>query len=365
MSSYHDELFAKSKSKEILISLSKMLQEGLSGKESYTNAFGGKEKKVDGFSFEKKGKSQMLHIDTDDLFEGVSDDHVSSMLSYLEKLASNMPDNDIDVELSVSCYIDGDCAFSKAKIRNNIVSITSVYNPTMDISYCEECNEEFEEIASIEDYKPGKKLYCPICGNRIILRTENESIDLNHVNTEDREIIPFGKYPQTESGEVRPIEWEVLEKTSEYCILISRYVLDIERCGFEENNNTPWNDSVLRKWLIETFFTNAFTEEERNQLQTFPEEIDSRFELGEDKVSLLSANEVGKYFKTKKQRRCDWTPYVVSRDKIYKNGAPWWTRTSGTVCGRRLVSWNGELDESGMNDYYWGFRPIICKSVHL
>ncbi|MCD7755147.1 MAG: sel1 repeat family protein [Firmicutes bacterium] len=82
----------------------------------------------------------------------------------------------------------------------------------------------------------------------------------------DRCAIPLGAYPQGPNGEVRPIEWFVLERKGDSLLLFSREALEVK-----PYHNTltkiQWADCDLRKWLNGEFLNSAFSDEEKRMIQ--------------------------------------------------------------------------------------------------
>ena len=54
--------------------------------------------------------------------------------------------------------------------------------------------------------------------------------------------ITFGNYAGV------PVEWQILHRTQEKILLLSRYILDAKRM-FPDCIYTSWERSTLRKWL--------------------------------------------------------------------------------------------------------------------
>ena len=81
--------------------------------------------------------------------------------------------------------------------------------------------------------------------------------------------IAFGRYPQSENGDVKPIEWLVLRHMGKKALLVSKYILDTQQ--FEENAANPsrctWPNASLRMWLSTDFLNNAFTPRERAAIE--------------------------------------------------------------------------------------------------
>lgn len=151
------------------------------------------------------------------------------------------------------------------------------------------------------------------------------------------DIIKFGKYPQGDNGEVKPIEWLVLEVKPDEALLISRYALDCKEFDKHKFTDITWEDSALRKWLNSDFIKSAFSEEETRLIKI--SELDnsesSYYETVAEKntkdyVFCLSVDEAKKYFKNDKDRMCKPTYFSLEQGTEYyilTKTCCWWLRS--------------------------------------
>ena len=147
------------------------------------------------------------------------------------------------------------------------------------------------------------------------------------------DIIKFGSYEQdniTNNGN-EPIEWLILDKNHDKLFLVSKYALD-NKPFYTHIKATTWETSSIRYWLNNIFILNAFTVEEQNLIQTTTVYADKNPEYDtpcgndtEDKIFLLSINEVRKYFSSDLEREIKTTEYSKN-NKAYidRNGYTWW-----------------------------------------
>ncbi len=127
-------------------------------------------------------------------------------------------------------------------------------------------------------------------------------------NVKVGDYIKFGNYPQTSSGGVQPIEWQVLSIENNKMLVISRYGLDAKRFDSSSNN---WANSEIRKWLNGDFHNKAFTDQEKKSIN-----LSNLSDVGTtDNVFFLSYGEAKKYFSNNEFRLCKATDYAK------KNGA--------------------------------------------
>ena len=188
----------------------------------------------------------------------------------------------------------------------------------------------------------------------------------------------FGKYEQdndTSNGK-EDIVWLVLDKKDDKVLLISKYALADKE--FDEGRTyTTWEKSSLRKWLNEDFINDAFNSEEQSKLQITNVSADKNPKLDvdsgnatTDKVFLLSAVEVEKYFPSEEERKIA----VNNKGKHYLK--PWWLRTSGytpqvyrvdvrsSIYNASLVYVDGAINYEGYSvNLEYGVRPAMWISI--
>ncbi|MBR0161005.1 MAG: protein kinase [Oscillospiraceae bacterium] len=161
--------------------------------------------------------------------------------------------------------------------------------------------------------------------------------------------VRFGRYEQDNNTVDGPeeIEWIVLDVQESQSLLISKYALDCQQ--FNKNFGIlKWESCTLRTWLNNTFFAEAFTEEEQELVLTT--HVENGEEQGnpewgmrggmttKDKVFLLSYKEAGDYLDPLDLRTCQPTGYAVangasvysSTGKYDGNCIWWWLRSQGS-----------------------------------
>ena len=95
--------------------------------------------------------------------------------------------------------------------------------------------------------------------------------------------VEFGSYPQTANGDIQAIEWQILAKEENKMLVISKYAIEAKRFDVSSND---WKNSEIRQWLNGDFYNNAFSEQEKKNINSF----------NGDNVFLLSMEEASKYF---------------------------------------------------------------------
>ena len=193
---------------------------------------------------------------------------------------------------------------------------------------------------------------------------ENYEIKKIRYEYDDSVTLFFGRYEQdgnTANGP-EPIEWEVIDTSGEYMMLISKYALD-SRVYHSKNANISWQNSDMRAWLNGEFLETAFTDSEYYQLVGVGVENGDR-----DLVSLLSVGEALYYFPNEEDRICEATPYAVKQGAYVNNttGGSWWLlRTPGTESQSvASVNSDGVMDEAGgkVTSKRGTVRPIMWVS---
>ncbi len=175
--------------------------------------------------------------------------------------------------------------------------------------------------------------------------TENTSVDR-------MDTIIFG---MDKNGDT--IEWIVLEKSNNKALLLSKYLLTSHMFN-DVYTYIDWENCTLRKWLNSEYINTIFSKKEQGSILTADVISDDAYSnkdcvVTEDKLFLLSFDEVNKYFSTDNQRVA-----------FYKDGGSnvWWLRVgSATVGGIRVVSSDGETGGNGYrcDDVGPGVRPAL------
>ncbi len=193
------------------------------------------------------------------------------------------------------------------------------------------------------------------------------------------DIISWGNYPNTSNGSERPIKWKILKIKGDNALLLCDNILDA-KAYHNKRKKVTWKTSDIRKWLNEDFYDTAFNFKEkiciRNTFIEVKNNLIFRRNDIEDKIFLLSKEEVEKFFLTEKDRKVQATNYALNRGvcpgededgyyyrmednklvryrkKDFTSYASWWLRSiekrefradmvreDGTI-GRRRVHWN-------------------------
>ena len=173
----------------------------------------------------------------------------------------------------------------------------------------------------------------------------------------------FGNYEQG-SG-IEPIEWLVLEENEESCVLISRYALEeLKYHGRKEP--VTWETSGLRAWLNREFLDMAFSPEEQSAILIT--EVDNSLgnpvfhtEGGnntEDRVFLLSREEVMTYFPSEGERLCE--PTLHSKRASLAGYSHWWTRSPGSMpYYADYISYRGAVISQNVDNKFTAIRPVL------
>lgn len=212
------------------------------------------------------------------------------------------------------------------------------------------------------------------------LFSEEKLAEIDHlkfINADVGDIISFGTFQQSDLYSIGPkaVDWKVLKREENRVLVVSEKVLDCHEYGGE-----TWKDSTIRSYLNEDFFNTAFTSEEQAKIPTVTlKNPDNRFYGGgdtEDKIFLLSLNEVKKYIADGNEtpdheaRRAEGTAWALEK---YNELIPpntyeqefatmkWWLRDPSEISGHLYVSALGNLYPEGLKMSYnrGGVRPAM------
>lgn len=188
------------------------------------------------------------------------------------------------------------------------------------------------------------------------------------------DVITFGKYEQDNdsSNGAEPIEWKVLnvDKENGKALIISKKAIEAFTYNRDEDSKN-WQDCLLRKWLNNDFYDQAFDDDEKDYIiesATETENDSSSGILGSksittDKVFLLSDSDISKYGKL--IGTCYPTDYVDKkvREDIFYNysfyddeGCSWYLLEPGSHISikKNEISW-GHINTRGL----CGVCPVL------
>ncbi len=177
----------------------------------------------------------------------------------------------------------------------------------------------------------------------------------------------FGTYYYRNTHEKFPIEWYVLAREGSKALIISRYVIDSEKYH-NESTDITWENSTIRKWLNNEFINTAFSNNEREKIQTtyvLNPNNSAKGTVGGnstyDKIFLLSTDEARKYFRSDSERIGKPTPYCMRKCYASNGNVTWWLRSPGFVQFRAgHISYDGSIaDGLAVAADGYGVRPVI------
>jgi hypothetical protein len=191
------------------------------------------------------------------------------------------------------------------------------------------------------------------------------------------DVFTFGRYPQGARGEVKPIQWIVLNRRDDgNLLLISKYALDTKPYNAEDVDVT-WETCTLRKWLNGVFYNAAFSAQEQANIvpvtlknEDNPEDGTKGGQATQDRVWLLSLREAERYFKDDNSRMCAPTEYAVAQGTFQNSNSTvdgvgacwWWLRSPGynSDCAAFVNIDGFVIYYGGSVDYdSSGVRPVV------
>ena len=253
------------------------------------------------------------------------------------------------------------CSECGKKSNGNFCSYCGAKKPEKEVT-CTSCGEVYPLDLGYA--------FCPNCGRKLPKATAPQQ-DTKTLAVGD--IVLFGSYEQdndTENGK-EEIEWIVLDVQEGKALLISRYALDCQKYNSARTDIT-WEECTLRSWLNETFLNEAFSAEEREQIQI------SKVTAGKnpsystvprndtmDQVFLLSINEANQYFAANSARQCIPTAYAEMNGcyvDSYNGTCWWWLRSPGNYtkyAADVLVDGSVNGDGTGVVNDDGAVRPVL------
>ncbi len=166
--------------------------------------------------------------------------------------------------------------------------------------------------------------------------------------------VVFGTYEQDNDlvNGKEPIQWLVLDKKDGRLLVISRYALDYLQFH-NKRTNTTWETCDLRKWMNKDFYSTAFTADEQAKIYKTVIKAETGKDT-EDKVFLLSTEEVKEYFDSKDARRCEATDFVRMQGGFTNGYCTWWLRSPGYY-----GSYAASVGSGGRIDIYGNYVEVF------
>lgn len=273
-----------------------------------------------------------------------ADSQIYACQKRIEEIKAKNEKNKKQLKRVVSIALPIICVCIAFVIVLTTVIIPSIkYSSALNLYNTGKYDEAITAFKNLNGYKDSEtqieKCYIGKYGEETYNRIQNIKVGDTYT---------FGAYEQdniTSNGK-EAIEWTVLDKDGMSLLLVSKQALDCKRYNTSYTDVT-WENCSLRKWLNDSFFNAAFSEEERALIQSTTLSADkepisyTNTNPGNDttdKVFLLSIYEAKKYFNSDEARKCAPTAYAKARGALtsddYKtpSGAAtcwWWLRSPG------------------------------------
>ena len=211
-----------------------------------------------------------------------------------------------------------------------------------------------------------------------------ETVELKRAEVGD--IVQMGTYEQDGDTETEdPIYWDVLDKDGDSILIISHDVIGYQRFS-DSPNCVIWEDSQIRTWLNEEFYTDAFDKETQARIKGYvtsgvdEANQESRGDAT-DRIFLLSQKEIEKYYghklpkaeallckpskavlqryeEIKQQRIREKVPFAESAPDVTE-GISWTLRSTGKSQNQISIIRGDGYYSQCMADYYQGVRPAM------
>ena len=186
--------------------------------------------------------------------------------------------------------------------------------------------------------------------------------------------VSFGEYWDSSEDYKSAMSWIVLERMDDQVLLLSEYVIAGKSFS---SGSADWSSSSIRSWLNGSFKSDAFSSEEAAMLAEGLQCGDVNPEYGtsmdyetHDKVFLLSAGEVERYFSSNSEMAAISTRYAQQHGTSFGDGgrSNWWLRTPGMeydravyVLGDAGICYGGCV--TGEESRGVGVRPAIWVCI--
>ena len=203
-------------------------------------------------------------------------------------------------------------------------------------------------------------------GNAISVKPLSE---LDSVSVGDH--FTFGNYKQGTDGEIRPIEWRVLNVEDGKALVISEKLLDYVPYH-EEVAEVTWETCTLRQWMNNDFLNDAFNTSEQAKIATVtnqntdnPEYRTSGGNATQDKIFALSIEEAETYFSSDSDRVVYTTDFAHAKGYDSSDRSNWWWLRSPGYYGflAAFVGIDGNFSQYGLGVY--GYEVAVRPAFWL
>ena len=260
---------------------------------------------------------------------------------------------------------------------NSIVKASKIQHPQSTAELVEEIHSRKSTKAS--GSSPATDNY-----ETLVLSAES-SVLSNMAMTANAEVstlaigdyVNFGVFEQdqnTENGP-EPIEWKVVSIVKGNAVLLSQYILEYMPYN-EAGGDVTWENSTIRHWLNDDFYSDAFTSIEKEIIATCKLVNDKQSgnptwpnvsggEKTSDNVFFLSYRQAEKYLDDSGVAIGYPTKYAVQRgaEDWLTSASTWWLRSPGSTQDEGcLISAKGSIICSNAAEKQ-GIRPAICVSL--
>lgn len=178
--------------------------------------------------------------------------------------------------------------------------------------------------------------------------------------------ISFGRFPETNDYEMKPLMWRVLAVENDKVLLMTeKEIVSLYNIPHFDH----WEISNIRKFLNEGFFHTAFTEKEQEQIETVslknpknPSYPGKNRPNTKDRVFLLSFEEAEQYLPTAESRTTKPTEYAHSQTSSKRDFGFWNLRTEGEFLWTSAVAVSENHGGYAMSGNHVGrdyIRPCI------
>ena len=144
----------------------------------------------------------------------------------------------------------------------------------------------------------------------------------------------FGRFPESEDFIMKPLKWRVLDIVDGKALLITVREIISQREKLKQTDT--WDVCPVRKLLNDGFYKTAFSELEQHQIVlstiSTPKNKEQRVDGGldtEDRIFLLSKEEVEMYMAAEESRKSEATKYAHKQHSARRDTGFWQLRTPG------------------------------------
>ncbi|MBO5211988.1 MAG: InlB B-repeat-containing protein [Clostridia bacterium] len=158
-----------------------------------------------------------------------------------------------------------------------------------------------------------------------------------------------------------PVSWSILSEENGVALILCNMIIDSQE--FSAYDSSVYAHSNIRGWLNDTFYNTVFSDLQKDLILTITQStayVEDSNDFCDDKIYLLSYNEVSSLFDRDSARRKNLTDYAKAQGATASSSyGAWWLRTAVSKSYVHLVNCCGEIGTLINSDTYTTIYGVV------